>query len=167
MMHEPFVLVRHKQYTQLCISHITESTTAAFNEFSFTKVNCENHVSIYYTIPAKATPSTDTPAILHFIEDTLAKDENQQWKWVIDANGFTLEHAIELQTAKALCKLFDTKYKLRLIQITIIHPTWHIHTLFYLLWSFMPAFICSIIVIQSEYADPDIDEHIITNYSDE
>jgi hypothetical protein len=139
----------------------------SFNEFSFTKVNDENLVSTYYTIPAKATPSSDTPAILHFIEDTLEKDENQQWKWVIDATGFTLEHAMELHTAKALCQLFDTKYKSRLIQMTIIHPTWHIHTLFYLLWPFIPAFIRSIIIIQSNYADDNIIETVITQYSDE
>jgi len=157
------VLFRHKQYTQIYIVYAKTS----FNEYSFTKVNDNKRVSVYYTLPAKATPSSDIPAILHFIEDTLDKDENQQWEWIIDATGFTLEHAMELHTAKALCYLFDTRYKLQLIQITIIHPTWHIHTLFYLLWPLMTTFIRSIITIQSDYADDNIIETIITQYSDE
>lgn len=93
---------------------------------SFKKVSEKNGISTYYTNPTKAK-DRNTDGILTHYENTLEEIGNKKWIWIFDSDGFDMKHALEVKTGIGITKLI--KDKDNLLEIKIINPTWHIHTM--------------------------------------
>lgn len=116
---------------------------------SFSKISEKDGVSNYYTCPAKAILFNDSKGILRHYEMELEDNAYKQWTWTFDCSGFTIAHAAEIQTAIGICKLLKSRHGDSLQCISVINPTWHIHSLLYVIWPFMTDHLRSIIQIEN------------------
>lgn len=116
---------------------------------SFSKISEKDGVSNYYTCPAKAILFNDSKGILRHYEMELEDNAYESWTWTFDCSGFTIAHAAEIQTAIGICKLLKSKHGDSLQCISVINPTWHIHSLLYVIWPFMTDHLRSIIQIEN------------------
>ena len=119
------------------------------NCHSFSKIDEKDGVSTYYTCPAKAILYKDTKGILQHYEMELEDNADLPWVWTFDCAGFTISHATEVQTAIGICQILKTKCGDSLQRIIVINPTWHIHSLLYVIWPFMTDHVRSIIQIEN------------------
>jgi len=116
---------------------------------SFSKISEKDGVSNYYTCPAKAILFNDSKGILRHYEMELEDNAYKSWTWTFDCSGFTIAHAAEIQTAIGICKLLKSRHGDSLQCISVINPTWHIHSLLYVIWPFMTDHLRSIIQIEN------------------
>jgi hypothetical protein len=93
---------------------------------SFKKISEKNGVCTFYTKPASATRYNDTAGILAHIENSLLSIGNKKWAWLFDSDGFEARHALELQTARGIVQLIQSKYGAQLHEIIFINNCWHI-----------------------------------------
>jgi hypothetical protein len=114
------------------------------------KMTEKNGVSYYYTCPAQASKYNDTAGILIHYDHILEQQGEHPWVWTIDCVGFSLKHAVEIQTAIGLSKLISAKYGEHLQQILVKRPTWHIHSLLFVVWPFLSKHVQSLIVMEND-----------------
>ena len=81
---------------------------------------------VYYTCPAESK-STDTEKILEHYNGILQENYNKEWYWVVDCNGFGIEHALQINTIIQLAKLI-TKYSTNLQKIIVINTNTFLYT---------------------------------------
>ena len=121
---------------------------------SFMKIKEINGVSYYYTCPAQSSKYNDTNGILTHYENVLKLNGEHPWIWIIDCAGFSLKYATEIKTAIGISNLLTSKYGEQLQEILVKNPTWHVHSLLYIIWPFLSTHIQSIVVIDNNDKTP-------------
>lgn len=115
------------------------------NSHSFSKIAEENGISTFYTCPSKATKYWDKEGIVTHYDGLLCENGDKQWLWIFDCDGFELKHSLEIQTAFGIIDLLTNKYGKTLQKIIVLNPTWHIHSMLYIIWPFLNNHIRSLI----------------------
>lgn len=123
---------------QLCSICIKEPNSHSFHKISN---------NTFYTCPAQASKYNDTQGILNHYRLYLENHMPNPWIWIFDCKGFELKHIMELQTAYGIISLLNEKYGNHLQKITIINPTWHIHSLLAIVKPFLNIEIQSLIEV--------------------
>ena len=85
----------------------------------------KNGIVYFYTCPAQATLYDDVKGIIHHYDGILSEND-KEWIWIVDSEGFGLNHAIQTTVAIELAKLISTKFSKHLKKIIIINPTFYI-----------------------------------------
>ena len=81
----------------------------------------------FYTCPAKAT-AQDVKGIIHHYHGVLSEiPKNKEWIWIVDSEGFSLNHFMQINVAIELAKLISTFSNLK--KIIIINPNLYITTI--------------------------------------
>lgn len=114
---------------------------------SFKNIGIHNNTTHYYTCPAKASKYYDTDGIIGHYDGVLSENENN-WTWIFDCEGFSTKHLLEINVGIQLAKLITKKFSHNLDRIVIINPTWHVKLVLYLVKPFLNDHVNSIITIQ-------------------
>lgn len=77
---------------------------------SFSKLCEVNNVVTFYTKPADASKYNDVVGVVHHFDILLSHYSSKHWKWIIDAEGFSMRHAMETGVARGILKLIQQKY---------------------------------------------------------
>ena len=85
----------------------------------------KNGIVYFYTCPAQATLYDDVKGIIHHYDGVLSEND-KEWIWIVDSEGFGFTHAIQTTVAIELAKLISTKFSKTLKKIIIINPTFYI-----------------------------------------
>jgi hypothetical protein len=94
-----------------------------------------NGVLVFYTCPTKSNNKDDFIVIM---DNTLSSHGSDvMWKWVIDTQGFGIKNAGEIPLALRIINLIKTKYSNGLTQVEIVNPTWQVHTMLFVIKSFL------------------------------
>ena len=88
---------------------------------SFSKLCEVNGVVTFYTKPADATKYDDYEGILAHFNAVLTGYKDKKWRWIIDADGFAMKHAMEVGVASGLIKIISEKYSDNLVEIKVTH----------------------------------------------
>ena len=78
---------------------------------------------VFYTKPAEATKYWDKDGIIEHYDGVLGAHEGS-WKWIFDADGFSMKHMFEVDVAIGIARLITQKYSTHLQEIQIINPSW-------------------------------------------
>jgi len=93
-----------------------------------------NSVLVFYTCPTKSNKDD----FVTIMDNTLSSHGSDViWKWVIDTQGFGIAQAGEMPLALRIINLIKTKYINGLIQVEIVNPTWQVHTMLFIIKSFL------------------------------
>lgn len=130
---------------------------------SFVHLAEEDGENIFYSCPYLAKKYYDGEGIHMHIDDTLHyyQAESQPWKWIFDADGFGLTHALEISTAIGLANLITEKYSTPLKQILIVNSNWYIRIVLTIVLPFLNERVQGIVKVVDRH--PYI--HLIPHYS--
>lgn len=78
---------------------------------------------VFYTKPAEATKYWDKDGIIEHYDGVLG-DHKGSWKWIFDAEGFSMKHMFEVDVAIGIARLITQKYSTNLQEIQVINPSW-------------------------------------------
>ena len=107
---------------------------------SFSKIDEQNGVSIYYTCPSNTSENYNSDEIIHHYKNTLSQLGDSPWIWILDSKEFGLKQSLETQTAIGVAKLISPqKYGKNLQQIVIANPTIYIKTALSIVTPFLSA----------------------------
>ena len=110
-----------------------------------------NSVLVFYTCPTKSNNKDDFVTIM---DNTLSSHGSDvMWKWVIDADGFGIAQAGEIPLALRIINLINTKFIHGLTQIEIVNPTWQVHTMLFIIKSFLDETVIGKIRIRQDPVD--------------
>lgn len=107
-------------------SYVCRACAESPGSHSFVGVGESDGATLFYTCPAKATQYKDTSGILAHYDGMLSDLRGRPWRWLFDAEGFEMKHAMELGTAVGLAKMIRDKYGASLQEVVILNPTWHV-----------------------------------------
>ena len=117
---------------------------------SFTMLGERNGVSVFYTCPANASKYNDTTGILLHYDNMLHSHHPLPWIWIFDSTDFSVKHMMEMSTGIGLARLISTKYADSLQKIYVVHPTWHIRSMYNLLYPFLSDRVRNCVVIRED-----------------
>lgn len=124
-----------KNYTcPICI----EDTTS----HSFTNIGMrDDGIHTFYSCPSRATKYWDHHGVMEHFKGMLDAIGEDPWKWIFDAEGFSITHALEVSTATGLARMISESdvWSRTLQEVIIINPTWHIRTTLGLIRPFLKA----------------------------
>ena len=89
---------------------------------SFNFFGSINEVKYYYTSPARARDTKETPETLNYYKIHINQAKTSKWVWVIDCAGMKMKHYSSIEIIKSMIKLLLDEHKGILIKICIIHP---------------------------------------------
>ncbi len=107
-----------------CPKCLAEPGSHSFYKMKETKEG----ISVFYTCPAKTKYPNDNQGIMEHYAGIMEDNGSKPWIWIVDSNGFSMEHALNISLAKDLAKMINDKYSHNLKKIIIVNPTWHINT---------------------------------------
>lgn len=116
----------------------------------FRKITEKNNITTFYSYPSKSEHNKNPEEFIKILDTTLTHISNKKWLWIIDANGFDLKHALDINSGRQLATLLTEKYGTSLIEIKFINPTWHLRSVITLIWPFMDISLKSKINIISD-----------------
>jgi len=77
---------------------------------SFSKLCEVNNVVTFYTKPADASKYYDADGVVRHFDLLLSQHSSKHWKWIVDAEGFSMRHAMETGVARGILRLIEQKY---------------------------------------------------------
>jgi len=92
---------------------------------SLKKVGEKNGIVYFYTCPAQAILYDDVKGIIHHYDGVLSEND-KEWIWIVDSEGFGFTHAMQTTVAIELAKLISTKFSKNLTKIIIKNPNLYI-----------------------------------------
>lgn len=116
---------------------------------SFERIDNNEEIAVFYSCPGKALKYKDNEGIVEHIDGTLRELDGKPWKWMIDGNGFTIKHALQVNLAINIIRLCANQYSTTLKQIIIINPSRYVHTIISVIWPLLSEHLQSIVVIQN------------------
>jgi len=69
----------------------------------------KNGIVYFYTCPAQAILYDDVKGIIHHYDGVLSEND-KEWIWIVDSEGFGFTHAMQTTVAIELAKLISTKF---------------------------------------------------------
>ena len=107
---------------------------------SFSKIDEQNGVSIYYTCPVDPQKTYKSDIIITHYENMLSQLGDTPWIWIFDSKSFGMKHSLETKTAIGIANLVsDQKYGKNLQKIVIANPTIYIKTAIGILFPFLSS----------------------------
>ena len=122
------------------------------SSYSFKKVNDIDEYSSFYTCPSKCdiNYNYDYEAITKYYDNILTENNNKEWIWTIDFEGFGFTHFLYSSTISIyIAKLLTEKYGHNLKKIIIINSTWNINILLTIVRPFLSEYLNNIIIINN------------------
>lgn len=89
---------------------------------SFNYFGESNDIKYYYTSPARARDTKETPETLSYYKMHINQAKTSKWVWIIDCAGMKMKHYSSIEIIKSMIKLLLDEHKGLLIKICIIHP---------------------------------------------
>jgi hypothetical protein len=111
---------------------------------SFTILKKDVDITYFYTKPSIATKYYDADGIVYHYDGVLSEN-NSNWIWVFDGEGYITKHLLEFKVGFKLAHLITTKHSHNLQKIIIINPTWQLKTVLEMLKPFLSKRIKSLI----------------------
>lgn len=113
---------------------------------SFNKITSANpNINLFYSCPAKATKYFESPGVIDHFKIHLENNKNNSWAYIIDCDGFTLRHAIEIKTTLALVDIMTNDYRESLKKVWIINLTWPMRLVLRTMWPILTTHLRSIV----------------------
>jgi hypothetical protein len=109
------------------------------NIYAFRKVAEKEGITLFYSHPSKSDHNKNPAEFISEMDGTLKTLHGKRWKWIIDAEGFDLKHALGIESGMELAKLLTDKYGESLVEIKFINPTWNLRSLINLIWPFLTS----------------------------
>ncbi len=116
---------------------------------SFSYINDVDGIAVFYSCPGHAIKYTENEGILEHIDGMLRELDGKPWKWIIDGNGFTLKHAMQVNLAISIIRLFTNNYSTSLQEIMVINPSGYVHTIISVIWPLLSESMKSMIVMKN------------------
>ena len=130
------------------MSYICPSCSLDPLNHSLTLLLEKDNILYFYTCPSKAKLYFDKDGILNHYNGVLSEiQQNKQWTWIFDAEGFDFKHFSQFNIAIGLSKMISTKFSNNLNQIIIINPTFYISSIYNIIYPFLNNKIRNIIQI--------------------
>ena len=116
---------------------------------SFYKIPSHNpDITLFYSCPAKASRYFDKDSKgvvdhfrLHLESLRLKNNTIQPWAYVLDLEGYTLRHSIQLPASIALVEMVKQNYSESLEKVWIIHYSWPFKMVMNILLAILPEHI--------------------------
>ena len=120
---------------------------------SFAKIPSQNpDITLFYSCPAKSTRYFDKDSKnvvdhfrLHLESLRLKNNTIQPWAYVLDLEGYTLRHSMQLPASIALVNLVKENYIQSLKKVWILHYSWPFKMVMNILLAIVPEDIKKII----------------------
>jgi len=117
---------------------------------SLTKILEKDNIIYYYTCPSKALLHFDKTGIINHYNGVFSEiPENKEWVWVFDGTKFNSQHALQIDLAVELTKLF-VKFSKNLKKIIIINPNLYINSIYNIVYPFTNKKMKSVVNIIKE-----------------
>jgi len=116
----------------------------------FRKITEKNNIITFYSHPSKSEHNQNPDEFIKLLDTVLTPVSSKKWIWIIDADGFDLKHALDINSGRQLATLLTEKYVTSLVEIKFINPTWHLRSLITRIWPFMDISLKSKINIISD-----------------
>lgn len=116
---------------------------------SFSRIHDTNEFALFYSCPGDAIKYSDNEGIIEHIDGTLRELDGKPWKWIIDGNGFTMKHAMQVNLAISIIRLCANQYSTSLQQILVINPSGYVHTIISVVWPLLSESMKAMIVMKN------------------
>jgi hypothetical protein len=103
----------------------------SLNYIFFKKSEKINDVIVFYTNISKISIFIDIEIVLDFIDKILEDNEENYWKWIIDASKFDFKDIKNINKISSIVNMISKKYSENLLQIDIINPIWNFFNIIY------------------------------------
>lgn len=126
-----------------------DSSSHSFHQIASMNPN----IHLFYSCPAKSTKYFESQGAIEHFKLHLDKNNHFPWAYVLDCQGFTLRHAMEIEAALIIVNMIKDIHGHSLKKVWIINLVWPIKLLLNIIYTILTPQLRSIVEISDETLD--------------
>jgi len=123
-----------------------EPTSHSFNQIAYSNPN----IHLFYSCPAKSSKYFETEGAIEHLRLYLDKNNHHPWAYILDCEGFTLRHAMEIKASLIMVNMIKDVYGHSLKKVWVINLIWPFKLLLNVIYPLLPPHLRSIIEISDK-----------------
>jgi hypothetical protein len=131
---------------ELCPICRIDPMSHSFKQIAYSNPN----IHLFYSCPAKSTKYFEMEGAIEHFQLYLDKNNHHPWAYVLDCEGFTLRHAMEIKASLIIVNMIKDTYGHALKKVWIINLVWPIKILLNVIYPILPPHLRSIVEISNK-----------------